>query len=341
MPEKTGRARGGLAVAAKMTTEERKARAMKGVEAKRELSTLMKATYGSPDRPLRIGDATIPCYVLEDGTRVLTQFGFYEAIGRSGKPAQGRGASFENIAPFLALQNLKPFIDEELVDSTKPIKFLIDKGSVAWGFKAEILPKVCEVYLKARDAKALLKSQEKFAVACDLIIRGLAHIGIIALVDEVTGYQKDRAKDELSKILEAFVAKELQPWIKTFSVEYYEQIFRLRGLQFPGNGVKRPQYFGHLTNDIIYRRLAPGVWEELKHQTEKNEKGKLKHHLHRKLTPDLGHPKLRDLLTSVVTIMKLSNDWKDFKGKLDRIHTAYNDTMPLPFDLEDDTGKGI
>lgn len=341
MPEKTGRAKGGFAVAAKMTPEERKARAMKGVEAKRELTTLMKATYGSPDRPLRIGNVTIPCYVLEDGTRVLTQFGFYEAIGRSGKPAQGRGASLENIAPFLALQNLKPFIDEELVDSTKPIKFLVDKGTTAWGFKAEILPKVCEVYLKARDAKKLLKSQEKFAVACDLIIRGLAHVGIIALVDEVTGYQKDRAKDELSKILEAFVAKELQPWVKTFPVDYYEQIFRLRGLPFPGDGIKRPKYFGHLTNDIIYRRLAPGVLKELKEKSEKNEKGKIKHKLHQKLTPDIGHPKLRDLVVSVTTVMKLSEGWDDFKRKLDRIHPAYNETMELPFELIGDSGRGI
>jgi hypothetical protein len=118
-------------------------------------------------------------------------------------------------------------------------------------------------------------------------------------------------------------------------------MFRLRGLPFPGTGVKRPQYFGHLTNDIIYRRLAPGVWKELKEQIEKDEKGRLKHKLFQKLTPEIGHPKLRDLVVSVITIMKLSEQWGDFKNKLDRVQPAYNETMLLPFDLENDTGKGF
>ena len=33
----------------------------------------LKAKYGSVDKPLKIGDIEIPCYVLEDGTRILTQ----------------------------------------------------------------------------------------------------------------------------------------------------------------------------------------------------------------------------------------------------------------------------
>ncbi len=154
-------------------------------------------------------------------------------------------------------------------------------------------------------------------------MRGLARIGIIALVDEATGYEKDKTAQELSKILEIFVAKELQPWVRTFPYEFYEQMFRLRGLDFPSNTIKRPQYFGHLTNDIIYRRLAPGVWEELKRQAVKNEKGRPKHQLHRKLTPDIGHPALKDLVISVKTIMQLSKTWTDFKHKLDRVHPAY------------------
>jgi len=337
----TGRAKSGKARAKVLSPERRKEIAQEGARARWSSGPILKVTHGSPDHPLKIGNIEIPCYVLEDGTRVLTQHGFYEAIGRSGKPARGRGSSLENIAPFLALQNLKPFINNDLINSTMPIKFMLAKGATAWGYRAEILPKICEVYLKARDAKALLKSQEKFAIACDLIVRGLAHVGIIALVDEATGYQRDRAKDDLAKILEAFVAKELQPWIKTFPNDYFEELFRLRGLTYPGNGVKRPQYFGHITNDIIYRRLAPGVWRELKEKAEKDEKGRMKHRLHQGLTIDLGHPKLRDLLSSVTTIMKLSEQWEDFKNKLDRIHPAYNETMLIPFELKDDTGKGI
>ena len=163
---------------------------------------------------LRIGNTEIACAVLEDGTRVITQYDFYRAIGRSGKPAKGRGAAFEKVAPFLALNNLKPFVAEELHASTQPVRFQTVKGGQAWGFKAEILPKVCEVYLKARDAGALLTSQQKFAVACDLIMRGLAHVGIIALVDEATGYQEVRDRLALQAILDKYLAQEFAAWAK-------------------------------------------------------------------------------------------------------------------------------
>jgi hypothetical protein len=74
-------------------------------------------------------------------------------------------------------------------------------GGKAWGYRADLLPKVCAVYLKARDKKQLLDSQEPVAIACDILVRGLAQVGIIALVDEATGYQRDRAADALARYL--------------------------------------------------------------------------------------------------------------------------------------------
>ena len=297
---------------------------------------ILKAKFGSKDRPLKIGNVLIPCYVLEDGTRVLTQYGFYEAIGRSGKPARGRGSSLENIAPFLALDNLKPFIDNDLIDSTKPIKFIPDKGGPAWGYRAEILPKVCEVYLKARDAKVLLKSQEKFAAACDLMVRGLAHVGIIALVDEVTGYQAVRSRQALEEILEKFISKELRKWAKTFPDEFYEQMFRLRDWKYQPFSVKRPQYIGTLTNDIVYERLAPGVLEELKRLTPRDEKGRTKQRFFQRLTEDVGHPRLREHLTAVIALMRASTKWEQFYRMLQRALPRYMEQQPLGLDEKDD-----
>jgi hypothetical protein len=92
---------------------------------------MRKATPGAPDHPLHLGDVEIPWYVLEDGTRVVTHDGFLKALGRAGKPAAGRGSAIEKVAPFLALDNLKSFIDEDLATSTFPIIFQPPKGSMA------------------------------------------------------------------------------------------------------------------------------------------------------------------------------------------------------------------
>ncbi len=164
-------------------------------------------------------------------------------------------------------------------------------------------------------------------------MRGLAHLGIVALVDEATGYQKDRAKDALAKILEAYVAKELQPWVKTFDSDFYEQMFRLRGLSYPPENPNfRPQYFGKLTNDIVYCRLAPGVLEALKQENAKSEK---KGKLHQHLTAGYGRQNLLKHLGKTQALMEVSERWQDFMTKLNKVAPRYGETIPLDLDETD------
>ena len=339
----TGRARGGRARARKMTPEQRRAAAKKAADA-RWATELTEAVCGSPDRPLRIGDIEIECYVLEDGTRVLTQASFLQALGRHPRAPRGRA----EMPPMLQGKALAPFVSEQIVKKAQPIAFRppirLPTGSRAMGYNAELLPQVCEIYLEARDAGALPPNQQHVAQRADILIRGLAHVGIIALVDEATGYQEVRARDALSRILEAFIAKELQAYVRTFPDAFYRELFRLRGLDYPDATVQRPQYFGTLTNNIVYDRLAPGVLDELRRLTPRDSKGRPKAKYFQHLTTNMGYPKLREHLGSVVTLMKLSASWPDFKAKLDQIHPRIGDTMPLPFDYlkaDGDDGVGL
>ncbi len=242
---------------------------------------------------------------------------------------------------FVSRDRINRFIDNELAARfSNPIPFITPDGSRAIGFEATLLADICEAVLKAREAGRLQTQQLGIAAKCEVLVRGFARVGIVALVDEATGYQRDRAKDALARILEAFIDKELQPWLKTFPGSYYEQMFRLRGLQFPKDNVQRPQYFGVLTNDIVYRRLAPGVLDELKRVIPKTESGRPKHKYFQKLTSNVGYPKLREHLGAVVAVMTLSKDWADFMHKLNAYYPRYGDTYEMALEFEDD-GKGL
>ncbi|MGL4395861.1 MAG: P63C domain-containing protein [Hyphomicrobium sp.] len=315
-----------LARAAALSPSRRSEIAKKAAES-RWTKDLPTAIY---EGKIQIGDAELGCAVLEDGTRILTQSDMMRALGRA-RQAKGRGYynSDVNMPAFLSAKNLKPFIPNELEVTSSQIEFKLPSGQRAFGYRADILPKVCEVYLKARDADALVQAQEHIAVQADVLIRGLANVGIIALVDEATGYQRDRASNALAQILEEFIAKELRPWVKTFPDQFYEELFRLRGMHFPRDSVKRPQYFGHLTNDIIYGRLAPAVLSELKTSTPKNEAGRRQHHFHRKMTDDIGHPKLREHMAAVIAVMQLSPDYDMFIANLDRVRPSFVKTPLL------------
>jgi hypothetical protein len=336
-----GRAKGGLARAENLSPDERSAIARKAAIARWD-EDLTEAVCGSPDQPLRIGEIEIECYVLEDGTSVLTQGTFLEALGRHRKANTRREGGEERVPPILQGKALKPFISSDVLEKSRPITFRLPTGGRASGYNAELLPAVCEIYLAARAAGELPRNQMHVADQAEILVRGLARVGIIALVHEATGYQDIRARNALAIILEKFIAKELQPWVQTFPDDFYRELFRLRGLDYPQFTVHRPRYFGHLTNDIVYKRLAPGVLTELRRITPKNETGRRRHKYFQRLTSNVGYPKLREHLGSVVTLMKLSRDWPDFHRKLDLIHPRIGDTIPLPFDeFGEDTGTGL
>ena len=335
-----GRAKGGHARAARLSHAERSDIARRAASS-RWNEGVSEAICGTPDQPLRIGDTEIECYVLDDGTRVLTQASFLRALGRHPKANTRREGGNTPIPPILQSKALSSFITPDILDKARPITFRQRAGGRAYGYNAELLPVVCEIYLMARDAKVLDSQQEHVAKRADILIRGLARVGIIALVDEATGYQEIRAKRALAEILEAYIAKELRPWVQTFPEDFYREIFRLKGLDYPHYTVKRPQYFGNITNDIVYKRIAPGVLEELKRVQLKNDSGRPKHKLFQRLTANTGYPKLREHLGSVVTLMKLSKDWDDFRRKLEVIHPRVGDTIPLPFEWTDDSEGGL
>lgn len=196
------------------------------------------------------------------------------------------------------------------------------------GYEATILPDLCAVLIDA-DRQGVLGSKH-LAERAAILQHGFATVGIIALVDEAIGYQDVRQRDALAKILEKFVAKELRPWIRTFPAEYYEQIYRLNAWPYEANA-GRPGVIGHWTNNIVYKRLAPGVWAELNRLTPRNDKGRLKNKLFQRLTDDFGHPKLREHLTGVLMLMKYSPNWRVFMDRLDKEYPQWGNTLMLPF----------
>lgn len=292
------------------------------------------AEYGDDDHPLKIGPIAIPCYVLSDGRRVLSQRGLQGGIGLS---RSGGKAGARRVAQFLASIGAKGFDTNALIARVNnPIRFVPPHGGhYADGYEATILPDICEAVVKADQAGKLTTPQRHVAEQCRILLHGFANVGIIALVDEATGYQDKRGRDALAKILEEFVAKELKKWVSTFPPDYYKELFRLQGWPFPNlprDQTRRPMMAGKITNDIVYDRLAPGVKHELHRLTPRDAKGRLKHKLFQRLTDEVGSPKLREHLASVVALMKASDDWDQFMRSLNRALPKWTPNLRFTFE---------
>jgi hypothetical protein len=219
----------------------------------------VRATHGSPEKPLRIGTTiAIPCYVLEDGRRVLARAGMLTALDM-GTGGIGNAGS-NRLANFITSKRFRPYIPSPLARSIlQPILFRAPRaGRFAYGYEATVLADLCDAILEARKRRALEERQRHIAERVEVLVRAFARVGIIALVDEVTGYQADRDRDALHKILAAYVSPELLPWAKRFPDEFYQHMFRLRGWTFdPQHGPRGPRLAGLLTVQLVYDKLPP------------------------------------------------------------------------------------
>ena len=289
----------------------------------------LEVLAGAPDQPLKIGNIEIHCYVLEDETRVLSQRGVYNSLGlsRGGNPPP---SDVDAELPGFANQKwLKPYISDELtVALTSPIRFKIPTGAKAYGYPATMLVELCDAVLEARKRDAVTDRQARYVQQAETIIRGLATVGIIALVDEATGYQEVRNRRALATILEKFLAEELRPWTKTFPYEFYTEICRLRGwpIQY---AIDRPQVVAKYTNDFVYARLAPGVLDELRSRNPILPSGYRRHKHTQWFNPDFGHPRLKEHIYAVMALMRSSDSWNSFILKLQRAFPKKNETIPM------------
>lgn len=276
---------------------------------------LLKATH---EGKIKLGETSLNVAVLEDGTRVISANAVFRAFGR----VQRSNNRLINMPAFLDAKNLQPFIGDDLKPLINIINYENKGNKEDSGFNAAILPKLCKVYLDARATinpktkkTILTPKQIPLARASEILLLGLSHLGITALIDEATGYQYEREKDELQKILKAYIAEELLPWEKRFPDEFYREIFRLNNWSFTVEQIKtgsRPGVIGQWTKKYIYSVLPKGVLAALLNKTPRNDKGKLKKRLHQSLTREQGIEHLNKLIISVVTLMNISDDWKGF-----------------------------
>lgn len=280
---------------------------------------------------LAVGAIRMSCAVLEDGTRVLSERSVTKTLGgkRGGSHWVRKQAGAE-LPVFLSANNLKPFISNELeLALTKPLLYFPKGGGAAAnGVRAELLPAIFDVWLSARKAGKLKPSQIHIAEQAEVLIRALAGVAMVALVDEATGYQFVRARTALQEVLEKFISTEFRKWVKTFPDDFYRELFRLKHWVFKEDTVRKTPQVGKLTLDLVYDRLAPGVRQRLEEVNPKNEKGYRKHKHFQRLTEDVGDPALRAHLASVITLMKVSDDWDGFKVLMNRALPRYP-TMPL------------
>jgi len=328
---KLGANKGGRARASVLTPSERAAIAKKAARArwaKDEPEGEPEVETGPTPEPdsmpfslfrgtVTIGGVELECHVLNDHRRVLTQREVVKVL------TNGRDSGDLN-----RYLRRNPLIDDDFTEGRR-IQFRIpgSAGAVSTpiGYEATLLIEICDFYLAARDEGLLRPSQMNLAKMAETVVRACAKVGIIALVDEATGYQDIRAKRALQLKLQAFIAEDMQEWAKMFPDEFWYELARLEGVRYSARN--RPLRWGKYVMAFVYDAIDGDVGKELR-KVNPNPRHRKNHHQWLK---EFGREKVNNQIYQVIAIMKLCDDMPDFRKKFERVFRKAGEQ--LEFDL--------
>jgi hypothetical protein len=222
------------------------------------------------------------------------------------------GTDSGNLGKYLERQNLRPFIDSRVTDQAHQFS-IPGTQFLGSGYEATLILDICDAYLRARDVGALLSSQKRIAKQAEIITRACAKVGIIALIDEATGYEKFKQKRDLQIKLQAFIADDLQEWARMFPQEFWFELARLEGVRYSPRS--RPLRWGKYVMAFVYDAVDEDVGKELR---KKNPNPHFMQNHHQWLK-DFGREKVNNQIQQVIAIMKLCDDMDDFRGKFARV----------------------
>lgn len=286
------------------------------------------------DGALELNNVEIDCYVLESGIRVLSGREMQRALKMVDEVDDGKQTSGARLRRHLNQKSLKSFIYKGKEQGHYEPLICYKGEQKINGYDAFVLIDICDAFLQARKEINLSPRQKIIADQCEILVRSFAKVGLIALIDEATGYQYERENKELHYILKALVSDEILEYQQQFQLSFYKEIFRLWDIPFtPKNIQRKPQFIGHLTNKYIYSNLPKGIFvlEKLKSKTPRTAKGNYKYRLHQSLTKDKGREVLKKVLYSVEAIASISKNKREF----DRLINEKYGQKEIPFeDLE-------
>jgi len=298
------RAVGGRARAEALTPDERKEIARKAAEArwgkKLPVGEMPEATR---DGLISIGEVDIDCFHLPNNTRLIHKRAIARALGMK---SDGGNALMKT----LSRKGIGSAIPEDLWKKiNNPIVFKPISGDPAHGYEATVFIEICDAIWQAgRDGK-LTKTQDHLAKQAEIIIRSSAKLGIIALIDEATGYIRDKRREEYKELFKEFIADEMRGWEKEFPDQFFDIWYRLYKIP-KGKKGRHPQFFGKLVRKYIYAPLANSNGAILEQLEEKNpivyKNGGRKYKMHMFLSDEIGVPAFRAHLWQVVGIGQAS-----------------------------------
>lgn len=257
---------------------------------------------------LRLGTLDLPVYVIDDGRRVITRNGATTVL------TSGKGGG--NLESYIGVGALKGYIPDDLSEQMFEIEIPEVVNKTVLGMTAETFLEICTAYARALDDGNLKTPRQiEIATKAGVFLAACSKVGLLALIDEATGYQYVRSEEAMQLKLRLFLGEEMRKWEQTFPEELWREFGRLTN--WHGSLIQRPKYWGRLVMELIYDYLEPDVADWLRKNNPKPQKGQ---NHHQWLNEQYGLKKLTELIWRVIGMGQACNTMRELRMKMAEVH---------------------
>lgn len=271
---------------------------------------------------INLGPVVVKCAVLENKQRVVSQREVVRALTGHAKGGLDR---------YLKPQNLQQYVPQRFqatsLDQTT-LKYISKNGKIGQSFSATDIVDFLDMYLQARKDKKLLPNQYHLADQAEAVMRSLAKTGIIALIDEATGYEKIRETGDLIKFFKETMVREIaSDRIKEFEKRgIFDGLYKIYRLpRKKDKPWQHPQFFGNFFIKYIYKPLdtiitdgkaqTRGIMLRLLKEKKNLNRGTL---LYQFIT-EVGEAQFFEHLTTISNLMKIADNKKQFDALFEKV----------------------
>lgn len=273
---------------------------------------------GSKDRPLVLNNASFSCYVLDDETRVLVGRDFQRALGQDLPQKKSSGQFFTRLT---SNDIIRSYLNsDDLIKINNPVEFDVGSRNMARGYDATLLPAICTAIVKAKEEGKIDENWTYFFTYRKALsfLMIFAKVGIVSLIDEVTGYQPQRKADAIRILVEQYIREDARDWSKEFSDEFFLALDQAYGNQKTVSR-NRPLYYGRFINAYIYDPIERGLILPKLKELQGKEKSL---RLHQFLNDERGIPTLKDRISKITGLLQATKNIRRFKNLVEEMEDS-------------------
>ncbi len=255
---------------------------------------------------IKLGNLEVDCAVLDTGERVLSTTQVQGVLSASKNRMLDRTiATIPNDSGPLTLH---------------PRMYKTKAGRTAHGYVAEDIVNLLRALQRAFLREQLHHKQIPMAMAAMACLESLASVGLVAIIDEATGFQSVRPDTALRDAAARAFSDHKQAWERTFDADWDREFCRLYGHTYTG----KPPVFVKQWNHTVYEyALGKTLKTELKAMNPNPKFGDN----HSQYLSTEAKISVSQVIHTVKAIMKTSRHPADFRAKLAAVFSD------LPFQL--------